>query len=188
MSVSDNQYLAHFGIFGMKWGVRRYQNEDGSLTEEGKIRYQKRLNDVEYAKDYSRKKIAEDEKSRDFWKKSEEKTRSTPATKDGIKKLINISDEDYELYLDEFKTPEKIIDYLAKNDAREVRIFTDRIKNWNRSLKKLNKLEVNAIASDSEHMKQIDNIFTSSENWLYRSIDTSPLHWYIDQKRKEKSK
>ena len=39
MSVSDNQYLAHFGIFGMKWGVRRYQNEDGSLTEEGKKRY-----------------------------------------------------------------------------------------------------------------------------------------------------
>ena len=29
-------YLAHHGIMGMKWGVRRYQNYDGTLTEAGK--------------------------------------------------------------------------------------------------------------------------------------------------------
>lgn len=32
-------YLAHHGVKGMKWGVRRYQNEDGSLTSVGKRRY-----------------------------------------------------------------------------------------------------------------------------------------------------
>ena len=33
--------IRHFGIKGMRWGVRRYQNEDGSLTPAGKKRYSK---------------------------------------------------------------------------------------------------------------------------------------------------
>lgn len=32
-------YLAHYGVKGMKWGVRRYRNEDGSLTREGLRKY-----------------------------------------------------------------------------------------------------------------------------------------------------
>lgn len=32
-------YLEHWGLKGQKWGTRRYQYEDGSYTEEGKIRY-----------------------------------------------------------------------------------------------------------------------------------------------------
>lgn len=36
-------YLVHHGIVGQKWGVRRYQNEDGSLTEEGRKRYNQYL-------------------------------------------------------------------------------------------------------------------------------------------------
>ena len=34
-----NNVLGHSGIKGQKWGIRRYQNEDGTLTEAGKARY-----------------------------------------------------------------------------------------------------------------------------------------------------
>lgn len=36
---SYEYYLAHHGIKGQKWGIRRYQNEDGTLTPEGRARY-----------------------------------------------------------------------------------------------------------------------------------------------------
>lgn len=43
-------WLAHHGIKGQKWGIRRFQNEDGSLTEAGRKRYGSA--DLETRKDY----------------------------------------------------------------------------------------------------------------------------------------
>lgn len=37
--IRDEDYLEHHGIKGQKWGVRKYQNEDGSYTQAGKERY-----------------------------------------------------------------------------------------------------------------------------------------------------
>lgn len=39
--------LYHYGVKGMRWGVRRFQNKDGSLTSEGKIRYGRSLSEFE---------------------------------------------------------------------------------------------------------------------------------------------
>lgn len=39
--MTYEQYLMHHGIRGQKWGERRFQNQDGSLTPEGKERYRK---------------------------------------------------------------------------------------------------------------------------------------------------
>ena len=35
----ENTYLIHHGIKGQRWGIRRFQNDDGTLTDAGKKRY-----------------------------------------------------------------------------------------------------------------------------------------------------
>ena len=71
--------LRHHGIKGMKWGVRRYQNKDGSLTPAGKKRY-----------DESGEKK---EKTVEDYKESLKKTQSADKALQGIKEVVNKADD-----------------------------------------------------------------------------------------------
>lgn len=53
-----SDYIMHHGIKGQRWGVRRYQNEDGSLTSAGQNRYSsKKANKLAAKADRTREKI-----------------------------------------------------------------------------------------------------------------------------------
>lgn len=60
--IMDEDALAHFGTLGMRWGIRRYQNPDGTLTEEGKRRLAKR--DAKFAKKEAKKKERAEKKAK----------------------------------------------------------------------------------------------------------------------------
>lgn len=55
--------LYHYGVKGMKWGVRRYQNKDGSLTPKGKKRYDNMSDDKLRKTLYKQVKKARSEQS-----------------------------------------------------------------------------------------------------------------------------
>ena len=88
MIYYETNYLAHHGILGMKWGVRRYQNKDGSLTSEG------------------RRRQAMDKKSKELSEKAEKVGMRSQAAKelkkmhdDWRKKNPNADEDDYGDYL-----------------------------------------------------------------------------------------
>ena len=73
----NNNELRHYGIKGQKWGIRRYQNPDGTLTTKGKKRYSDHTeNNESYHEDY---KAVHDNKS--------EKTMSDAELKKRIARL-----------------------------------------------------------------------------------------------------
>lgn len=65
-----NLYLYHHGIRGQRWGIRRFQNEDGSLTKSGKKRYDV---DIETAKNkYNIANHKSKEARKEYYKKASE--------------------------------------------------------------------------------------------------------------------
>lgn len=82
----NSNELMHHGIHGMRWGVRRYQNKDGSLTAAGR----KRINqlDSEYQR-LTGKKMSKSSESNTVKKTSAKPKKISEMTNEEIQEKIN---------------------------------------------------------------------------------------------------
>lgn len=87
----DNNYLQHYGVLGMKWGKRRYQNKDGTLTDAGKKRYDRDVRENIAKKKDNRINIDGPDPNR--WAKEDlERTRkATNAASDTVREIQKIN-------------------------------------------------------------------------------------------------
>lgn len=102
VNESDDDVLEHHGILGMKWGVRRYQNADGSLTDKGQTHRTLREKIHDYKVTKKRAENLKKAREAKIKKKEEEERLAAEAEKrkEAIKKgQINYKDmTDDELY------------------------------------------------------------------------------------------
>ena len=159
----DNGYLEHFGIKGMKWGVRRYQNPDGSLTEAGKKRYQKYVNKIEKLnKQHEKedrgpqKKLSKySEKARKIDKKSSKQKRAVDYTRTANGELAVVYDKTNKLKRKSAK--------LANKIARAQRKLYEIDKYYNNRIDKIKRKQYRITHSEISDMSWIES--------MYRNLD-----------------
>lgn len=91
--MNNNNELVHYGVLGMKWGVRRYQNKDGSLTAKGKKRYDRDVQTNLSKKKDSRIDTSNPDPKRWVKEDTERKKRTVDTSSDLVKQMQNLEKE-----------------------------------------------------------------------------------------------
>lgn len=133
IELDESDDLEHAGTKGMKWGQRRYQNPDGSLTPLGRIRYNKGLK--KKAKEAAKSEKVSAKKEAKSKKKAEKKSKAEDIKLyDKLKKtkVSEMSDDDLKKYKDRMFLEAQAIENKNKHKqakANRIRAFVDKIKN-----------------------------------------------------------
>ena len=139
-------YLAHHGVKGQRWGVRRFQNPDGSLTEKGKRRMKTLQGksdklDAKKAKLNSPKNMVrlsqykslsadrhaaanQHKADEDFYRNKA----SYALTNHGAKVATKKADKSHTKYVQEAKKAAEYDDYITKHQNKEAKIDRKKIK------------------------------------------------------------
>lgn len=135
----SEDYLAHHGILGMKWGVRRYQNADGSLTALGRKHYNKQM------------QKAEDRRAKEYRNYHNSRGRTSKPSQ-------NVLDVTTRIFANELRNNKEYKDYRKAQDELE----RYEITKWDGAVSSNNKhhqLEVKANTAREAYDKKINDVY-----------------------------
>lgn len=123
--------LTHYGVLGMKWGVRRYQNKDGTLTSAGKRRartikkYQDKAARQEShsrATAKEKKEMADPKKWDEYWETKDQQKKYLPEMKKREKQHIEMAKY--------WVSKNKQIRNLSVKDAKQAKVIYKKAQDY----------------------------------------------------------
>ena len=116
--------LKHYGIKGMKWGVRRFQNSDGSLTADGKKRYSEdNLKDIQ-------KQVNQGKNVVDGVKKTKAKAAEKRTEKKIKDDLSQMSDKELRDIVNRLNMEERYMQVMKSRDVQVGKSKADKILDY----------------------------------------------------------
>lgn len=181
----ENRELYHWGIKGQKWGQRRYQNKDGSLTPAGQKRYNKEVEKLkaETAKvKAAEKAIANRKKVQNKFDKLEEKKTALEERKKALKEGRDLNEEKKKAEEVAKETIEQKRERLLKSsNAKELydnrdllttQELNDRINRIDTEARLSSKIVMEKELTGQEKLKEMQSKL-DSVTATYRSIDNA---------------
>lgn len=158
--ISDDE-LYHYGIKGQKWGVRRYQNKDGSLTPAGKKRRSSSDEVRNMSTDELRQKVRRLNNEQRYIDLTKSSSSSISKTADGIERASRIGGDANKIYKSMngennpySKVANQGIDAMSRT-ARLTKKIDSNVRSKNDTAKALKKLET---MSDADLAKEVDRL------------------------------
>ena len=158
--ISDDE-LYHYGIKGQKWGVRRYQNKDGSLTPAGKKRRSSSDEVRNMSTDELRQKVRRLNNEQRYIDLTKSSSSSISKTADGIERASRIGGDANRIYKSMngennpySKVANQGIDAMSRT-ARLTKRIDSNVRSKNDTAKALKKLET---MSDADLAKEVDRL------------------------------
>ena len=158
--ISDDE-LYHYGIKGQKWGVRRYQNKDGSLTSAGKKRRSSSDEARNMSTDELRQKVRRLNNEQRYIDLTKSSSSSISKTADGIERASRIGGDANRIYKSMngennpySKVANQGIDAMSRT-ARLTKKIDSNVRSKNDTAKALKKLET---MSDADLAKEVDRL------------------------------
>lgn len=192
LDILNPDVICHHGILGMKWGIRRYQNKDGSLTAAGKKRYYFSENNYEQGWRWGGGNLSK--KGEKAFKNRKGEWKNTPAAqkaKEHEERNKQLKEEHDKAYKKKQETMgkkgaeyRKTVDFLSEdkrvegyrnkdpkivkrmNEAADLGLRAHEISRWGENHSKRNDKEIiNALANNPiEKTTVIDSMGYSDEN------------------------
>lgn len=137
--MRKDDFLIHYGVTGQEWGKRRYQNYDGTLTEEGKIHYGY-YDRKDGTKDYKRLQKDAENDAREYARAKAYYGEGAGTRRKKIKNIISerMKDPDYKKEFERILSGQNMTEHQQAanrerkfNDAKNTTIRTARgVKNF----------------------------------------------------------